>query len=334
MSAAPPCNWVTKKPRADSFLATSSKSPACAANPGCGKAFDGARAFGQYVIGAILAQHQQRALDLPDRLPAAGPVLPGARCRGKRRRARSRWHRGCCGFRAPLIPAAVAPGRGATSRRDAAAPACRILRRGRRRRGARPRRPSSARNRHRGTGNSPGPIPPAASRCHFQRHRLVVPRRVATQAVGDVEDGSGQSPIVRLTGGGTFLGDLGGTFVEGRQRGGGAGAKPVPVVLGGRQQLAQAADVGQQSFGFGWRRGRHHAFQPIGGANHRQGVASRGGAGGEVQRFAQRLLRNFSLALAELLDCAPRRMAKRLASPASGRPPAVMASSTPSDTHQ
>jgi hypothetical protein len=53
-------------------------------------------------------------------------------------------------------------------------------------------------------------------RCHFQRHRLVVPRWVATQAVGDVEDGSGQSPIVRLTGGGTFLGDLGGTFVEGR----------------------------------------------------------------------------------------------------------------------
>jgi hypothetical protein len=43
-----------------------------ARKPWRGEVFDGLCAFGQYVIGAILAEHQQRALDLLDRLLERG----------------------------------------------------------------------------------------------------------------------------------------------------------------------------------------------------------------------------------------------------------------------
>ncbi len=136
----------------------------------------------------------------------------------------------------------------------------------------------------------------------FQRHDFVVTARVAAQLVGGVEDRGGQAPVVGLSGGGTLFGDLRGVFMEGRQGGSGSCAQAVPVILGGRQQFAQATDMGQQAFGFRWRRRRYHAIEAIGGAHDGQLFAAGGGAGGLVKRLAHGLRVGIGLALGELLD--------------------------------
>ena len=131
----------------------------------------------------------------------------------------------------------------------------------------------------------------------FQRHALVVPGRVAAQLVGLLEYGRGQPRVIRLRGGGALFGDLRDALVKRRQRGDGAGAKPVPVILGGRQQFTQAAHDGQQSLGLGGRCGGHHAVQAVGGTHDGQGFAAGGGTGRQIKRLAQLLLVRFGAGL-------------------------------------
>jgi hypothetical protein len=129
-----------------------------------------------------------------------------------------------------------------------------------------------------------------------------VPRRIAAQLVGLLENRGGQPHVVGLTRGCTLFGDLGRALVKRRQCGGGAGAEAVPVVLGRGKQFAQAADVGQQPLGLGGRLGGHHAVEAVSGAHDGQRLSAGGGASGLVQGFAQQAFPGFGLAFDELLD--------------------------------
>ncbi len=139
-------------------------------------------------------------------------------------------------------------------------------------------------------------------RGHFQGQDVVVPGWIAAQLVGLFEDGGGEAAVVGLTGRRAFLGDPGGALVERRQGGSGAGAEAVPVVLGRCEQFAQAADVGQQPLGVGGRRRRHHAVEPVGRAHDGERFAAGGGAGGLVERFAQGGFARVRLTFDQLLD--------------------------------
>ena len=123
-------------------------------------------------------------------------------------------------------------------------------------------------------------------RGHLQPHHFIVSCRIPAQPVGLFENDRGQPGKVGLSGSGSLFGDFCRAFVERRQCGSGAGAKAVPVILGGRQQFTQTAQMGPQPVGFGRRR-RHHAGQSIGGAHNGQCFAAGGGAGGLVERLAQ-----------------------------------------------
>ncbi|PKN05143.1 MAG: hypothetical protein CVU74_03305 [Deltaproteobacteria bacterium HGW-Deltaproteobacteria-9] len=67
---------------------------------------------------------------------------------------------------------------------------------------------------------------------------------------------------------GRFLGDLRHPLMERRQSRHGTGRKTVPVVLGSRHELAQAANTGFELVGY--RFGQGLLIEPVGRTHHRQ----------------------------------------------------------------
>ncbi len=269
---------------------------------GLGEMLDGPCALHQYGIGTVLAEHQQRTLDLANRL----------RQRGQGGLARSVAEEGI----QRLFDGAEV-GADFARHRFEQQPFLRTARHGVEMRQfqhaelfATPERSEAVDNDigracevrvqrlevlQRGFGEQ-------QRRGHFQRHDFIVLRRIAAQLVGLLENCGSQARVVGLTGGRPLFGNSRRALVKRRQCRRGTGAKAVPVFLGGCEQFAQVANVGQQSLRLRGRRPGHHAVQAIGGAHDGQRFTSLGGAGGEIQGLAQLLFAGFRLAFDQPLD--------------------------------